>query len=81
MPSGLYDVTVYYTTPVPPGFTAEKQRVKIADGIPYAEVAATVEHIRVMMDDLKAVFTDADPYKGWAPFVFGFSVAPHGWGI
>ena len=81
MASNGYDVRVTYITPVPPGFAAIKNKVTVASGIPYEQVKPTLASIYAMMKDIQDAFAEADPYKGWAPFVFGTTVVPTGWGL
>lgn len=71
-----FDVSVSYTVPVPPGFTAVKERVVVGHDVPKDQIAPTLQNIQRMMQDIADAFRDADPYKGWAPFTFGTSVQP-----
>jgi len=71
-----FDVTLTYTIPVPPGQTADKLRVTIGNNVTKEEVPALLVSIHQMMRDIAAAFAEADPYQGWAPFVYGTSVQP-----
>lgn len=71
-----FDVVVKYTVPVPPGFTATKERVTIGNNVKKEEVAGLLVAIHQMMQDIADAFKDADPYKGWAPFSYGTEVQP-----
>ena len=69
-----YDVTLSYTVPVPPGFTATKERVVVT--VSREKVPETVTAFTAMMADIQQSFAGADPYKGWAPFTWGIQYGP-----
>ena len=69
-----YDVTLSYTVPVPPGFTATKEKVTV--NVSKEKVPETVTNFRAMMEDIQSSFEGADPYKGWAPFTWGINYGP-----
>lgn len=73
-----FDVYVTYTLPVPPGGTAIKERVKVADNIPtYAAALAQQNAARVMLEDIGRSLTDVgSPMEGWAPFAYGTTLVP-----
>ena len=72
-----FDLYATYALPVPPGATATKETVKVADNIPtYKQGVEQQNALRKMFEDMAGTFAEADPFKGWAPFSYGTQLVP-----
>ena len=71
-----FHIDLLFTLPVPPGFPAEKSRVRMADAVPKEAIGAVMVIARDMITTLSTAISEADPFKGWAPFAGGIDVQP-----